>query len=145
MIGATFLKFTLASAGLSRKLTPFMEGLKILLIGFILMVVSIHITMGHLIKTLSVIFLTILTIVQTVLAQGYDVNWFSILMFVLIKIVLITPPVGLNLYVVQGARKTRNLNKEMLGALPYWLTMLLMACLLIASANIAIFLQKALQ
>jgi TRAP-type C4-dicarboxylate transport system permease large subunit len=58
---------------------------------------------------------------------------------------LITPPVGLNLYVVQGARKSGSLNEVMLGALPYFLTMLAMAFLLIAFPSIALFLPNALQ
>ena len=57
-------------------------------------------------------------IVPLVVAQGYDTIWFGILMIVLIEMALITPPVGLNLYVVQGARKSGSLNEVMLGALP---------------------------
>ena len=57
---------------------------------------------------------------------------------------LITPPVGLNLYVVQGARKSGSLNEVMLGALPYVLVMLAMAFALIAFPQIALFLPNAL-
>ncbi|MEM9641078.1 MAG: TRAP transporter large permease [Pseudomonadota bacterium] len=144
IIGASFLNFTLSSAGLGRELTAFMEGLGLSPLGFIFVVVILYIVLGFFIETLSLMVVTIPIIVPMVLAQGYDVIWFGILMIVLIEMALITPPVGLNLYVVQGARKSGSLNEVMLGALPYALVMLAMAFALIAFPQIALFLPNAL-
>ncbi|MEM9232179.1 MAG: TRAP transporter large permease [Pseudomonadota bacterium] len=144
IIGASFLNFTLSSAGLGRELTAFMEGLGLSPLGFIFVVVILYIVLGFFIETLSLMVVTIPIIVPMVLAQGYDVIWFGILMIVLIEMALITPPVGLNLYVVQGARKSGSLNEVMLGALPYVLVMLAMAFALIAFPQIALFLPNAL-
>ena len=140
IIGASFLNFTLSSAGLGRELTAFLNGLGLSPLGFIMVVVVIYIVLGFFIETLSLMVVTIPIIVPMVLAQGYDVIWFGILMIVLIEMALITPPVGLNLYVVQGARKSGTLNEVMLGALPYCLTMLAMAFALIAFPDIALWL-----
>jgi tripartite ATP-independent transporter DctM subunit len=145
VIGASFLNFTLASAGLGRELTEFMTGLGLTPLKTILVVVVLYIVLGFFIETLSLMVVTIPIIVPLVIAQGYDVIWFGILMIVLIEMALITPPVGLNLYVVQGARKSGSLNEVMLGALPYCLAMLAMAFLLIAFPSIALFLPNALQ
>ncbi|WP_415919192.1 TRAP transporter large permease [Tateyamaria sp. SN6-1] len=145
IIGASFLNFTLSSAGLGRELTAFLEGLGLSPLGFILVVVVIYIVLGFFIETLSLMVVTIPIIVPMVLAQGYDVIWFGILMIVLIEMALITPPVGLNLYVVQGARKSGSLNEVMLGALPYCLVMLAMAFALIAVPGIALWLPGALE
>ncbi|MEM9435050.1 MAG: TRAP transporter large permease [Pseudomonadota bacterium] len=145
IIGASFLNFTLSSAGLGRELKTFMEGLGLGPLGFILVVVVLYIVLGFFIETLSLMVVTIPIIVPMVLAQGYDVIWFGILMIVLIEMALITPPVGLNLYVVQGARKSGSLNEVMLGALPYVLVMLVMAFALIAIPDIALWLPNALE
>ena len=145
VIGASFLNFTLASAGLGRELTEFMTGLGLTPLKTILVVVVLYIVLGFFIETLSLMVVTIPIIVPLVVAQGYDVIWFGILMIVLIEMALITPPVGLNLYVVQGARKSGSLNEVMLGALPYCLTMLAMAFALIAFPSIALFLPTLLQ
>jgi tripartite ATP-independent transporter DctM subunit len=145
VIGASFLNFTLASAGLGRELTEFMTGLGLTPLKTILVVVVLYIVLGFFIETLSLMVVTIPIIVPLVVAQGYDTIWFGILMIVLIEMALITPPVGLNLYVVQGARKSGSLNEVMLGALPYCLTMLAMAFALIAFPSIALFLPHALQ
>lgn len=145
VIGASFLNFTLASAGLGRELTNLMNGLGLTPLKTILVVVVLYIVLGFFIETLSLMVVTIPIIVPLVVAQGYDVIWFGILMIVLIEMALITPPVGLNLYVVQGARKSGNLSEVMLGALPFVGMMLVMVVLLIAFPNIALYLPNALQ
>lgn len=144
VIGASFLNFTLASAGLGRELQMFLEGLGLSPIGTILVIVLIYIVLGFFIETLSLMVVTIPIIVPLIVAQGYDPIWFGILMIVLIEMALITPPVGLNLYVVQGARNSGNIAEVMLGAVPYVVAMLIMVAALIAFPSVALFLPSAL-
>ena len=144
VIGASFLNFTLAAAGLGTELEAFLTGLGLTPLGTILVVVLIYVVLGFFIETLSLMVVTIPIIVPLVVAQGYDPIWFGILMIVLIEMALITPPVGLNLYVVQGARKTGTMSDVMLGAAPYVVTMLAMVAALIAFPDIALMLPDAL-
>ncbi len=144
VIGASFLNFTLASAGLGNELRQFLEGLGLSPLAFIFVVVLIYIVLGFFIETLSLMVVTIPIIVPLVVELGYDPIWFGILMIVLIEMALITPPVGLNLYVVQGARKGGSMSEVMLGAVPYVLVMLAMAMALIAFPQIALWLPSAL-
>jgi len=144
VIAASFLNFTLASAGLGRELEAFLNGLGLSPFGTILVVVLIYIVLGFFIETLSLMVVTIPIIVPLVVAQGYDPIWFGILMIVLIEMALITPPVGLNLYVVQGARKSGTMSEVMLGSIPYVVAMLIMAALLIAFPGIALYLPSVL-
>ncbi len=144
VIGASFLNFTLASAGLGGQLRAFLEGMGLGPLATIFVVVLIYIVLGFFIETLSLMVVTIPIIVPLVVAQGYDPIWFGILMIVLIEMALITPPVGLNLYVVQGARKSGPISDVMLGAAPYVAVMLLMAMLLIAFPQIALFLPSVI-
>lgn len=145
VIGASFLNFTLASAGLGAELKALLDGLGLSPLMTILVVVCIYIVLGFFIETLSLMVVTIPIIVPLILAQGYDVIWFGILMIVLIEMALISPPVGLNLYVVQGARKDGKLTEVMLGVIPYVFAMLIMVAALIAFPQIALFLPSALQ
>ncbi len=144
VMGASFLNFTLASAGLGAELSGLLDGLGLSPLGLILVVVCIYIVLGLFIETLSLMVVTIPIIVPLVVAQGYDPIWFGILMIVLIEMALITPPVGLNLYVVQGARRSGRMSEVMLGAIPFVLVMLGMVALLIAFPKIALFLPNAL-
>ncbi len=145
VIGASFLNFTLASAGLGNELRGMLDGLGLSPLLTILVIVLIYIVLGFFIETLSLMVVTIPIIVPLVVELGYDPIWFGILMIVLIEMALITPPVGLNLYVVQGARKGGKMSEVMLGAVPYVLAMLLMAAALIAFPQIALFLPASLQ
>jgi len=145
VLGASFLNFTLASAGLGNELRQFLDGLGLTPLMTILVIVGIYIVLGFFIETLSLMVVTIPIIVPLVVEMGYDPIWFGILMIVLIEMALITPPVGLNLYVVQGARQSGTMSEVMLGAIPYVIAMLLMAVALIAFPQIALYLPGALQ
>lgn len=145
VIGASFLNFTLASAGIGRELQAFLDGLGLSPLAFIAVIVLIYIVLGFFIETLSLMVVTIPIVVPLVIEQGYDPIWFGILMIVLIEMALITPPVGLNLYVVQGARKSGKMSEVMLGTLPYIAAMMAMVVALIAFPQIALFLPDALQ
>jgi tripartite ATP-independent transporter DctM subunit len=145
VLGASFLNFTLASAGLGNELRQFLDGLGLTPLMTIFVIVGIYIVLGFFIETLSLMVVTIPIIVPLVVEMGYDPIWFGILMIVLIEMALITPPVGLNLYVVQGARQSGTMGEVMLGAIPYVIAMLLMAMALIAFPQIALYLPGALQ
>lgn len=144
VLGASFLNFTLAAAGLGRELESFLSGLGLSSLGIILVIVAIYIVLGFFIETLSLMVVTIPIIVPLIVAQGHDPVWFGILMIVLIEMALITPPVGLNLYVVQGARKSGKMSEVMLGTIPYVFMMLVMIAALIAFPSIALYLPSAI-
>ncbi|MBV0914258.1 TRAP transporter large permease [Anianabacter salinae] len=145
VIGASFLNFTLASAGLGAELKTLLDGLGLSAMGLILVVVAIYIVLGFFIETLSLMVVTIPIIVPLVVAQGFDPIWFGILMIVLIEMALITPPVGLNLYVVQGARRSGHMGEVMVGVIPYVVVMLAMVGLLIAFPQLALMLPQTLR
>ena len=142
--GAYFLNFTLASAGLGRELQALLDGLNMSPFGTLLVVIGLYIILGFFIETLSLMVATIPIIVPVMAGLGYDKVWFGILMIVLVEMALITPPVGLNLYVVQGARKSGRMTDVMLGTIPYVLVMLAMVALLVLVPDVALFLPNSL-
>jgi C4-dicarboxylate transporter DctM subunit len=145
VIGASFLNFTLSAAGLSNELSQFLQGLGLSPLWMLLVIVLMYIVLGFFIETLSLMVITIPIVVPIVVALGFDPIWFGILMIVLIEMALITPPVGLNLYVVQAARKGGSMGEVMLGALPFVFAMLCMVAALIAFPDIALYLPGALR
>ncbi len=144
VIGASFLNFTLSAAGLGRELQHFLQSLGLSPFMTIMVIVLMYVVLGFFIETLSLMVVTIPIIVPLVIEQGYDPIWFGILMIVLIEMALITPPVGLNLYVVQGARKSGKMSEVMLGTIPFVIVMLMMVAALIAFPQIALYLPSAL-
>lgn len=145
VLGASFLNFTLTAAGLSGELTSFLEGLGLSPLATLFVIVLMYVVLGFFIETLSLMVITIPIVVPIIIGLGFDPIWFGILMIVLIEMALITPPVGLNLYVVQGARKSGSMGEVMIGALPYVFAMLAMVGALIAFPSLALYLPAALQ
>ncbi len=137
---ASFLNYCLGSAGLGRQLQAMLGGLDLGPLSTLLVIVAIYIVLGFFIETLSLMVATIPIVVPIVTELGYDKVWFGILLILLIEMALITPPVGLNLYVVQGARRGGRLSEVMVGTIPYVLVMVAMAGLLIAFPLIALWL-----
>jgi C4-dicarboxylate transporter, DctM subunit len=145
VIGASFLNFTLASAGLGGKLDAFLSGLGLSPLSTLLVIVLMYVILGMFIETLSLMVVTIPIVVPLVAQLGFDVVWFGILMIVLVEMALITPPVGLNLYVVQSARGEGRIGQVMVGAVPYVFVMFVMVGLLIAFPQLALWLPATLK
>lgn len=144
VIGAYVLNFVLTASGVSRALQEFLQGLGMGPLSTLLVIVAMYIVLGFFIETLSLMVATIPIVVPIIAQLGYDKIWFGILMIILVEMALITPPVGLNLYVVQGVRKSGRFSDVMIGVIPYALAMLAMAGLLIAYPSIALYLPSIL-
>lgn len=144
VIGAYILNFVLTAAGVSGALRDLLENLGMSALATLLVIVLIYIVLGFFIETLSLMVATIPIVVPIVEQLGYDKLWFGILMIVLVEMALITPPVGLNLYVVQAARVKGTFTDVMLGVIPYAIAMLVMVALLIIFPSIALFLPNFL-
>jgi TRAP-type C4-dicarboxylate transport system permease large subunit len=138
IVGAYFLNFTLGATGLNRALSGFLEGFGLGPYGMLMIIILMYIVLGFFIETLALMIATIPIVVPIVIGLGFDKVWFGILLIVLIEMALITPPVGLNLYVVQGARKEGRLSDVMMGAIPFVFVMLVMVGLLIVFPSIAL-------
>jgi C4-dicarboxylate transporter DctM subunit len=122
-----------------------LEGLGLSPFSMLLVIVLMYIVLGFFIETLSLMVITIPIVVPIIISLGFDPIWFGILMIVLIEMALITPPVGLNLYVVQAARKGGSMGDVMVGAIPFVIAMLAMVAALIAFPDIALFLPETLR
>lgn len=144
IMASYFLNFVLASAGVTRELTGFLESAGMGPYFTLMLVILIYIVLGFFIETLSLMVITIPIVAPIIIGMGFDPVWFGILLILLIEMALITPPVGLNLYVVQGVRQGGPFSDVMLGALPYVGIMLLMAVVLVLFPSVAMYLPNLL-
>ncbi len=140
IIAANFLNFVLVSIGLTDDLADFIENLAISKYTMLAIVTLLFIVLGLFIETLSLMVITIPIIAPVMITLGFDAVWFGIYLIILIEMALITPPVGLNLYVVQGIRNKGSIVEVMKGSMPFVIIMLLMAFLLVIFPQISLFL-----
>ncbi len=140
IVGAYFLNFVMSAIGLTSALTSFMAGLGLSQIEMLLAVIVFYVILGCFMETLSMMITTIPIIAPVMFQLGFDPVWFGIIIVILIETALITPPVGLNLFVVQSLRKDGSLNDVIAGSIPFVLAMFLMLGLLVAFPGLALWL-----
>lgn len=140
ILAATFLNFVLSTIGLTQSLAKFITDLGLSPLQTMLLIIAFFIIMGCFMETLSMLLVTAPLITPVVVALGYDPVWFGILLMVLLETALITPPIGINLYVVQGIRTQGGMSDVMKGALPFVLVMFVMMALLLIFPQIALWL-----
>ncbi len=140
ILAAIFLNFVLAAIGLTQALTDFITGLGLTPFQTMLMIVAFYLVLGCFMETLSMLLTTAPLVTPIVVSLGYDPVWFGILLMVLLEAALITPPIGVNLYVVQGIRPRGLFQDVMVGTLPFVATMFFMIGLLMAFPGLALWL-----
>ncbi len=98
--------------------------------------------LGCFMETLSIIVITAPIVVPIIKAFGWDLVWFGVILTINMEMALITPPVGLNLFVVQAVVKGVPLEKIVAGTLPYVLIMTGALALIAVCPDIALWLTK---
>lgn len=139
IVAAVFLNFVLSVIGLTQALADFVTGLDWAPMQTMIMIIVVLVLIGCFMETLSMLLTTAPLITPIVVALGFDPVWFGILLMVLLETALITPPIGINLYVVQGIRGRGEMLDVMKGAAPFVLTMFAMIVLLLIFPDIALW------
>jgi tripartite ATP-independent transporter DctM subunit len=142
IMAAQFLNFVLAAIGITDGLGKWMEGLGLGKYGTMLLIIFFYLVLGCFMETISMMILTTPFIAPIVFALGWDPIWWGVVLTIMIEVALITPPVGLNLYVVQGMRDRGPVSDVIWGALPFVFAMLALVGLLMAFPGIALWLPK---
>lgn len=122
---------------LSYQLSPF---------AVLVMVLVFYIVLGMFLEPVSMTFITLPTIFPLMQAAGFDMIWFGIVYTITMEIAVLTPPVGLNLYVIQGiSRGTIAIGEVITGCLPFIASMVALIALLIARPEVATWLPAAMK
>ncbi|MWB77959.1 TRAP transporter large permease subunit [Pseudooceanicola sp. 216_PA32_1] len=144
VLAAMFLNFVLGVIGLTQALASFVAQLGWSPTAMMFAIVVFYLILGCFLETLSMLITTAPLITPIVIGLGFDPVWFGVLMMVLLEMALLTPPIGINLYVVQSVRRKGTLTDVVIGTLPFLAAMMVMVVLLIAFPGIALWLPKAL-
>jgi tripartite ATP-independent transporter DctM subunit len=143
ILAAYFLNFVMSGIGLTTALTAFIEGLGFPPLWMLVAVIVFYVLLGCFMETLSMMITTIPIIAPVMFKLGYDPVWFGIVVILLIETALVTPPVGLNLFVVQNLRRNGSMNDVIVGTLPFVAALFAMLALLAAFPGLATWLPAA--
>jgi len=138
VIAATFLNFVISAVGLVDTVTSAVRAVNLTPFWTVVLIIGFYVVLGCVMESLSLMIATTPIFAPIVFGLGYDPIWFGIVLMIVIEMALITPPVGMNLYVVQGVRKQGSIADVMAGSAPFVAVMALMIALLLAFPQIAL-------
>lgn len=121
VIGALIFSNFVNRAGLPDELLATITGFDVSPLTVIFMILGIYIILGCVFESLSMLLLTVPIFYPVVQSLGFDLVWFGIVVVVVTEISLITPPVGLNVFVLSGVLKDVSTGTIFRGVTPFWI------------------------
>ena len=141
LAGSTFLSLAMGFTGLPRSLAIWIQGMELSPYVLILVLMIFYIILGMFLDGISAVVLTMAIIEPMIRQAGFDMIWFGIFLVIVVEMAQITPPVGFNLFVLQGMA-----NKDMgyiaRSAFPLFLLMVLAVILVVIFPEIALWMPE---
>jgi C4-dicarboxylate transporter DctM subunit len=144
LIAAFYLNFVVGILGIPEQISQAMAQLTIPGWQMIVLLVLLYVLLGCFMDSLAMMIATTPIVFPVVVALGYDPLWFGIFLVVMCEIALITPPVGMNLFVVQAVRGRGSVTDVIRGVLPFLACFLVLIALMTAFPDIVTWLPKSL-
>ncbi|BDA85137.1 membrane protein [Aureimonas sp. SA4125] len=140
VVAAQFLNFVIGILGIPQTLTRVVGAVASSPLEAILLFIVFYFILGCFLETLSMMIATIPIVMPIVFHFGIDPVWFGVFLVIMMEVALITPPLGMNLFIVQGVRGRGSIVDVMRGAMPFVVIMLAMVALLVAFPSLALWL-----
>jgi len=142
---AFVLNFSLSLAGIPQALSEYIGQLGWSPTATIWVLVVFYLILGCFLEAIAMMVTTVGVVVPLIVSLGFDPLWFGIFMTMMMELALITPPVGLNLFVAQNIRLSRGgISDVYIGVLPFAFAMMVFVTLLIYFPEIALWLPNRL-
>lgn len=145
LMGAYFLNFAMGVLGIPDQVAGFISSLDVSPVVLILCLVLLYLILGCFLDALAMMITTIPVLFPVVIAVGFDPVWFGVFIVIMCELALLTPPVGMNLYIVQGVRNKGQITDVILGVLPFFFGILTLVACITIWPGIVTWLPDALQ
>lgn len=143
LAGAAFLSASMGYSGLPRALAQWIGELNLPPFALLAALTIFFIVLGCFLDGISIVVLTTAVILPMIEAAGIDIIWFGIFLVLVVEMSQITPPVGFNLFVLQGLTG-RNILEIAIAALPFFLLLLLAVVALVIFPDLALWLPRTM-
>jgi len=141
LMGASFLSLSMGFTGLPRALAEWIATMELTRFELLMALLVFYIIIGCFLDGISAVVLTIAIVEPMIRQAGIDIIWFGIFIVVVVEMAQITPPIGFNLFVLQGMTG-HQIGYIARTAVPMFLIMLLMIFVLIALPELATWLPE---
>ena len=141
---AFYLNFALGSLNITQTLGAFVAGLGHSTTGLMWILAVFYFLLGIFFETLPMMVGTVPIIFPIAVATGIDPIWFGVFMVLQCELSLLSPPVGMTLYVIQAVRREGNIKDVFAGTIPFVAAMVLMTAILIHVPELALWIPRLL-
>ncbi len=139
LMGATALTLTMGFTGLPRALAEYIDSLALSKFSLLMALMLFYIVLGMFLDGISSVVLTMAIVQPMIMSAGIDLIWFGIFIVIVVEMAQITPPIGFNLFVMQGITK-HEMGYIAKTALPLFAIMVVMVFIMVAFPELATYL-----
>ena len=144
LIGAILFNNFLILAAMPTLVSGWITGLPLGKTAILLVILGMYFILGCLLDSLAMILLTIPIVFPIIQALGYDPVWFGIIIVMVVELGLITPPIGMNVFVIKGIAREVPLETIFRGAMPFVGAQIILIFILVAFPEIALWLPSTM-
>jgi tripartite ATP-independent transporter DctM subunit len=145
LIGAILFNNFLILASLPNLISDWIVGLPLGKVAILVVILLMYFVLGCLLDSLAMVLLTIPIVFPIVSALGFDPIWFGIIIVMVVELGLITPPIGMNVFVIKGIAKDVPLETIFRGVLPFVVAQFALIALIVLFPQIALWLPSTMR
>jgi len=144
IIGAfVFIPF-MSMTELPAQLVSILTSLPIGDVGILFLIILAYIFLGMFLESIAMLVLTIPVVIPIAVGLNWDLIWFGIIVVIVLEMGMISPPVGINVFIVKSIAPDVPMGQIFRGIWPFWFAMVVMLVLLVFFPKIALFLPHAI-
>lgn len=140
LVAALYLNFVLSMLGVPQSLASLIKSLDVSPLVLLWVLAVMYVVLGVALETMPMMVGTLPVVFPIIQAAGIDPVFFGVFMVLMCELSLLSPPIGMTLYVIQGVRREGTINEVFQGTLPFLAAMIVMTAILIHFPAIATFL-----
>ena len=144
LIAAHMINPFMALSHIPDAVGSFLEALNLGVTGTLIVILLMYLVLGCFLEGFAMLVLTLPIFFPVILALGIDPIWFGVLVVLTLEMGLISPPVGINVFIVKSVAPKAELGQIFRGVLPFWLMMILCVAILLAVPQIALILPNTM-
>lgn len=145
LIGAILFNNFLILASIPTLISDWITGLPLGKEAILLVILGMYFVLGCLLDSLAMVLLTIPIVFPIINALGYDPIWFGIIIVMVVELGLITPPIGMNVFVIKGIARDIPLESIFRGVMPFVIAQIVLIGILVLFPQIALWLPSTMK
>jgi C4-dicarboxylate transporter, DctM subunit len=144
LIGAILYGYFMAASRLTTAMADFVIALPLPPLAIMIAILVLFLILGCVMDTFAMLMIVVPVLVPVIVKLGYNSIWFAVITVIMMELGMITPPVGMNVFIMHGVAKDVPMYTIFKGITPYAVAMAVCVALLVAFPQIALFLPKTM-